>query len=212
MKKGLFITFEGVDGCGKSTQARMLYEHITGSGITAVFSRETGGCEISEQIRDIILNVANRSMSAHTEALLYAAARAQLVDEVILPALDKGYVVISDRFFDSSIAYQGFARELGADYILTLNEHAVKSCTPDATFFMDVDPDDAKQRMSKRQGTDRLESESELFFDRVYLGFSELAKKYPERYIAISACGSKYDTQEEIRRIFAEIYKKWQNS
>ncbi len=212
MKKGLFITFEGVDGCGKSTQARFLAEYLKEQGMDAVLTREPGGCEISELIRDIILNVKNTAMSSHTEALMYAAARAQLVDEVIRPALNAGRIVICDRFFDSSAAYQGFGRGLGIEYVLGINAHAVESCMPDATFFMDFSPQDARHRMHRRTEKDRLESEPDEFFERVYAGFSALKQRYPERYICVDVSGTKYETRDKIYAHAAELLEKWRNS
>lgn len=211
MKKGLFITFEGVDGCGKSTQAKLLYEYLKKKGEDVILTREPGGCMISEKIRGIILDVKNEKMSDHAEALLYAASRAQLVDEVILPALSEGKTVICDRFFDSSAAYQGNARGLGTDYILSLNAHSVKNCMPDYTFFMDYSFEDSKKRMSGRGEKDRLESSGDAFFKKVYEGFIKLREAYPDRYVSFDVSGTKEETHQMIVEKAEEILKKWRN-
>ncbi|MBQ4062401.1 MAG: dTMP kinase [Christensenellaceae bacterium] len=212
MKKGLFITFEGVDGCGKSTQARYLYEYLTKKGEDVLLTREPGGCQISEKIRGIILDVENAAMSDHAEALLYAASRAQLVDEVLLPALSEKKIVICDRFFDSSVAYQGYGRGLGGDYILSLNAHSVENCMPDYTFFMDFSPEDAKKRMSDRGQKDRLESAGDGFFNKVYEGFIALRDRFPERYVSFDVSGTKEQTRGLIAKKAEEILEKWRNS
>ncbi len=210
MKKGLFITFEGIDGCGKSTQAKYLYEFLSELGIDVLLTREPGGCPISESVRSIVLDVNNKEMHDETEALLYAASRAQHCSEVILPALKKGRVVICDRFFDSSIAYQGFGRQLGKSNIMAYNRYAMENCMPDHTLFMDFRPEESMERMSKRSDKDRLERESADFFARVYDGYTELRSEYPERYISIDVSGTKYETRDKIRRIAVEIMDKWQ--
>lgn len=133
--KGKFVTFEGCEGVGKSTQLKQLKEYLDKTGQPAIFTREPGGNKISEQIRSVILNPENTEMNAMCEALLYAASRAQLVDEVIKPALDRGELVICDRFLDSSIAYQGGARGLGIENVLEINRHAIQGCMPDLTVF-----------------------------------------------------------------------------
>ena len=212
MKKGLFITFEGIDGCGKTTQSRLLNEYLKQKGFDTVLSREPGGCEISEQIREIILNVKNAAMGDNTEALLFAASRAQHVDQVILPAVNSGKIVISDRFFDSSIAYQGYGKQLGADYILGINGYAVKTCPPDYTFFVEIPPSASRERMADRYDLDSLEQESRDFFIRVYNGFEELKEKYRTRYIPIDASGTPDETQQKIRLEADRIIEKWQNS
>ena len=140
VKRGLMISFEGVDGCGKSTQIAYVEEYLREQGYDVLRTREPGGCAISEKIREIILDIRNDGMNLHTEALLYAAARAQLVEQVILPALHQGKIVLCDRFVDSSAAYQGEARGMGMETVLSYNAYAVEHCMPDHTFYLDFTP------------------------------------------------------------------------
>lgn len=164
----MFITFEGCEGVGKSTQLRFLKEYLNATGQRALFLREPGGTEISEQIRAIILDPKNTEMCAETETLLYAAARTQLVKQEILPALERGELVICDRFIDSSIAYQGYARGLGADFVRHANDFTVKNCMPDLTVFLNLRPNNAWREV---RGTDRIERETAEFHERVYQGY-----------------------------------------
>ena len=138
MNRGLFITFEGIDGCGKSTQFQMLKEYLETQGVDFIVVREPGGTVIGEKIREILLNKKNDSMRPLTELLLFEAARAQIAEEVIRPALEKGTCVLCDRFFDSTYAYQGYARKLGADKVLLLNDLATAGLEPDITFLIDI--------------------------------------------------------------------------
>ena len=174
-RRGFFITVEGGDGAGKSTQLSKLKEYMQDKGFDTVFTREPGGTDIGEKVRKIILDVNNKEMAYHTEAYLYAASRAQNVRQVIRPALEKGKVVICDRFVDSSIAYQGFGRGLGKDRVWSINKDAVDDCMPDLTIFLDVDPIEASLRVEGREGQkDRLEISGESFHEKVYLGYKEL--------------------------------------
>lgn len=199
MGKGFFITFEGVDGCGKSTQMRFLNEYLNEIGIETVVTREPGGCAISEKIRELLLSKENREMQAYTEALLYAAARVQHIEEVILPAMREGKIVLCDRYIDSSIAYQGFGRELTIEKVLEINRYAVEHCMPDATFFLEYAPEQAFVRMNEEKEHDRIESEPDAFFKRVFDGFKITAELFQERIIKINPCGSKYETHEIIK-------------
>lgn len=199
MKRGLFITFEGPDGSGKTTQIRLLKEFLAEQGLEAVLTREPGGTSISELIREILLDRANQEMAPMTEALLYAAARAQHVREVIRPALAQGKAVICDRFIDSSIAYQGYGRGLG-DAVRTINAFAVEECLPDVTFLMKVDPAVGKGRIRAGQ-QDRLELEKIEFHNEVFRGYMELAESEPDRIVCIDA-----------GRGIAEIAKEIQNA
>lgn len=185
MKKGLFISIEGPDGSGKSTQIRKLKDFLEGQGKEAILTREPGGTEISEKIRAIILDKNNIEMDDMTEALLYAASRAQHVAQVIKPALSEGKTVICDRFVDSSIAYQGYGRHLG-DCVRIINEFAVAGCMPDITFFLKIDPSVGKNRI-KEEMQDRLELEKLTFHNEVFQGYLELEEKYKERIIGIDA-------------------------
>ncbi len=178
----MFITFEGCEGVGKSTQLKMIKDYAEQTGQRIVFVREPGGTEISEQIRKIILSTANTAMTPVCEALLYAAARAQLVNEVIRPALDKGLTVICDRYIDSSVAYQGYARGLGAKLVKDINAPAVGNCMPDYTVFINLHP---SQSFRTIKLDDRFEHETALFHEKVYEGFIAEAQASPERFIMI---------------------------
>ena len=190
MNRGMFITFEGSDGSGKSTQIEILQGALEAMELEVLVTREPGGTKISENIRSLLLDPDNSEMSPKTEMLLYAAARAQLVDQVIRPALDEGKVVICDRFLDSSIAYQAYGRGLG-DSVETVNGPAVEECMPDITFFLEIDPEKAGDRIADRgEEKDRIEREDDGFRKRVAQGYSELADKYPDRIVRIDATGS----------------------
>lgn len=184
MRKGLFITIEGPDGSGKSTQIERLKAHFQEKGYPAVFTREPGGTAISEKIRTLILDRENREMADLTEAFLYAASRAQLVAEMIGPAIDRGEIVICDRFLDSSIAYQGYGRELG-DCVRAINEYAVQGYLPDLTLLMRLDPQAGKARMKERN-LDRIEDEQQAFHRRVYEGYLQLEREY-DRFVGVDA-------------------------
>lgn len=198
--KGLFITFEGVDGCGKSTQMRFLSEYLMEErGIMPILTREPGGCNISEKIRDMVLDIENREMDDRTEALLYAAARAQHVGQVIAPAVCEGKIVLCDRFIDSSLAYQGVGRGLGIEAVMDINRFAMGDIMPDKTFFLDFPPHLAFERMSKKRVHDRLETQEEDFYVMLYNGFVRLSELYPERIVRIDASGDKFATREILR-------------
>jgi dTMP kinase len=187
MKKGLFITIEGMDGSGKTTQIGMMKNFIEQQGYEVVLTREPGGTEISEKIRNIILDPDNIEMWEITEMLLYAAARAQLVYEVIKPELDKGKVVICDRFIDSSYAYQGYGRGIDLKLIESINFAGLDGVMPDITFFFDIDPKVALARRIAATGADRIENEKSEFHSRVYKGYKERAALYSKRIKTINA-------------------------
>jgi len=208
MKKGLFITFEGVDGCGKSTQQRFLSEHLTELGLEVVVTREPGGCDVAEKIRAVLLDKANEGMNDHTEALLYAAARAQHIVDVIRPALEMGKIVLCDRYLDSSLAYQGVARGLGIDRVLEMNRFAVENCMPDLTILMDYHPGKAFNRMNPKKVLDRLELEGDAFFEKVYSGFQTVADLYPERILRLEVEGTKFETRDKIATIIDSLLKR----
>lgn len=203
MKRGIFITFEGPDGSGKSTQIKYLQKHFDELGMETVFTREPGGTSIGEKLRRIILDKNNSEMSDMTEALLYAASRAQHVHELIKPALESNKVVVCDRFIDSSIAYQGYGRNLG-DCVRTINELAIEGCMPDITFLMDLPPEIGKSRL--REGhEDRLELEQLEFHNKVFEGYKEIAKIYPKRFVLIDACRNKGEIKADILRHVDEL-------
>ena len=187
-KRGLFITFEGPDGSGKTTQIHLLKEWLEARGYQCVLSREPGGTVISEKIREIILDKEHKEMDSRAEALLYAAARAQHVAQVIEPALAKGTMVICDRFTDSSMAYQAYGRGLG-DGVRVINEFATGGVGPDVTFLMRLAPSEGKNRISGREN-DRMELEKLDFHERVYEGYKLLEKGNPDRIIGIDASGT----------------------
>ena len=176
MYKGLFITIEGPDGSGKSTQIQFMKEFFQERNLACLFTREPGGTSIGEKLRGIILDKENSEMCDMTEALLYAASRAQHVEELIKPALEDGLIVVCDRFIDSSIAYQGYGRGLG-DSVRIINEFAVNGCMPDVTFLMELDPGIGKSRIEESE-QDRLELEKIEFHQKVYEGYKEIAKHY----------------------------------
>ncbi len=185
--RGLFITIEGPDGSGKSTQIENIKKFFEDKNIDIVFTREPGGTAIGERIREIILDNSFKEMDPMTEAMLYAASRAQHVAQKIRPALEAGKVVVCDRFVDSSLAYQGYGRELG-EAVEIINSYAVKECMPDVTFLMKLDPNVGKHRIQENRGSqDRLEHEKLAFHRKVYEGYLELEKKYPDRIIGIDA-------------------------
>lgn len=196
MNKGLFITLEGPDGSGKSTQIEYLRKYFFDRGIETVLTREPGGTEIGEKLRDIILDRGNSDMCDMTEALLYAASRAQHVEQLIKPALAAGKVVVCDRFIDSSIAYQGYGRKLG-DAVRMINEFAVDGCMPDLTFLLEISPEIGKSRI-KSESQDRLEQEEIAFHNRVYAGYREIAKVYPQRFVEIDAGRDKLSIKKDI--------------
>lgn len=205
MKQGIFITLEGPDGSGKSTQIQYLKEYFEEKGMPCVFTREPGGTAIGEKLRDIILDRENSEMSSMTEALLYAASRSQHVAEVIKPALAEGKAVVCDRFIDSSIAYQGYGRGLG-DTVRIINELAVDGCMPDVTFLMVLSPEEGKSRICRRN-QDRLEQEKLEFHNRVYEGYRRLAQDYPKRFVEIDAGGDRESVRREIYNHLERILK-----
>ncbi|MBR2903804.1 MAG: dTMP kinase [Clostridia bacterium] len=174
--RGKFITFEGCDGCGKSTQLKKLSDYLTEKGVAHVFTREPGGGKISEQIREILLNGKNGEMTDECEALLYAAARAQHLSDKVEPALSEGKLVICDRYIHSSYAYQGYARGLGVDFVKKINAYAEESYSPDLTIFINLSPKDAFARKKGADENDRLEQAGLAFHERVYEGYLALAK------------------------------------
>lgn len=197
MKKGLFITFEGPDGAGKTTQINLLKSFLEESGYDAVLTREPGGTPISEKIREIILDKDHVEMDYMTEALLYAASRAQHVAEVIKPTIEAGRTIICDRFMDSSIVYQGFGRKLG-DCVRIINEFAVNGCMPDITFLLKVEPSVGKCRI-KNEDQDRLELERIEYHNEVFKAYIELEKQYPERIIGIDSSRNIAEISKEIK-------------
>lgn len=187
---GRFVTLEGIDGCGKTTQAHLLAKALEYAGYPVLALREPGGARISEQIRSVLLDPENRAMGPVCELLLYEAARAQLVHEVVKPALAAGKIVVCDRFYDSTTAYQGFAGGLGAEVTRRANELAVAGCRPDLTIVYDLSVAEAARRASARGAADRMEAKGLAYQEKVARGFAAVAAAEPERVRTVSALGS----------------------
>lgn len=187
MNKGLFITIEGTDGAGKSTQIPFIKGFLEKKGYKVLLTREPGGTKIGEKIRGLLLDKENKEMSDMTEALLYAASRSQHVKEFIIPALKEGKIVLCDRFVDSSMAYQGEGRELGLETVKKINDFATCGLEPDLTILLEIDPEKGLERVKEAKDTDRLEEEKLGFYNKVYEGYKELSNMYPERIKTISA-------------------------
>lgn len=196
--KGFLISFEGTDGCGKSTQIKMLKEHLEESGYTVTVSREPGGCRVGEKIREILLSKENNEISPMCELFLYEAARAQHSCEVIEPALKRGEIVILDRFVDSTFAYQGFGRNLGEECVETLNSYAVCGNLPDLTLMLKLPPETAFVRKGGNDKSDRMEMAGDDFFKRVEKGFERAAEKYSDRIVIINVSGTKFETHKKV--------------
>ena len=199
---GLFITFEGLDGTGKSTQMDVLAAALREAGYPVVTTREPGGTVIGEGVRRALLDARHREMSARAEALLYAAARAQLVTEFIRPALEAGSIVLSDRYLDSSLAYQGYGRELGTDDIILLNMWAVEGLFPQLTIVLTMEEEVRRRRAGSP--ADRLESESAAFFDRVAEGYRCLVRDHRHRMRAVDGSGTVEEVAARVRAAVQE--------
>lgn len=195
MMRGLFITIEGPDGSGKSTQIDYIREYLDRLGVETIFTREPGGTPISEKIRAVILDKNNSEMDPMTEAFLYAASRAQHVAQLIGPALERGKTVVCDRFLDSSIVYQAYARGLGK-CVNAINQYAIGKYTPDITFYLRLPAEEAMSRITGHK--DRLESEDISFHRQVAEGYDALQRTFPERIVAIDATRSKEEVRDEI--------------
>ena len=204
MKKGKFITFEGCDGCGKSTQLKLWSEYLSGAGVPHIFTREPGGGKISEAIREILLNGKNAEMTDECEALLYAAARMQHLADRVEPALQEGKLVVCDRYVDSSLAYQAYARGLGVEFISKINSVALEKYAPDLTVFIDLTPEEAFARKHGADESDRLEQAGLEFHKRVYAGYQAVAKAYPNRVVCVNGRATPQEIFEETLRILKE--------
>ena len=202
--KGLFITLEGGDGAGKSTQIRNIERFFQRKGLVVVHTREPGGTPISEKLRNILLDNENSEMDPVTEMMIYAASRAQNVREKILPAIERGDIVICDRFVDSSVAYQAYDRQLG-DMVEEVNRHATGGLVPDITFWMDIDPEAGKARAAKAGDLDRLELEKMDFHYRVYEGYRRIAEKDPDRVKRIDAADTVDNIRDHIYECLEEL-------
>ncbi len=199
-----FIVFEGGEGAGKSTQSRLLVERLQAEFRDVLATREPGGTALAEEIRKLVLDPRHAPVDARAEALLFAAARAQHVAQVIRPALDNGTVVVCDRYIDSSIAYQGVARGLGVDRIAQLSDWATGSLLPDLTIVLDVAPTLGIDRATARTGPDRMEAEDSAFHERVRQTYTDCAKRDPDRYLVL-------DAGRSIEELTDQIWKRVQN-
>lgn len=208
---GLFITFEGVEGCGKSTQATALLASLLADGVPAVLSREPGGTPVGERCRDILLDIGNTGMQPAAELFLYLASRAEHVARVVLPRLEAGEVVISDRFGDASVAYQGGGRGLGTQTVEALNQVATSGVKPDVTFLMDLDPAEGLDRLIKGRGEharDRIESEVLEFHKRVREAYLQSAKREPGRFVVIDARLPREEIETQISAVVEGLLKE----
>ncbi|CAM2903626.1 dTMP kinase [Hathewaya histolytica] len=206
--KGVFITLEGGEGVGKTTQIKNIEEYFKQNNISYISTREPGGIKISEKIREIILDKSNTDMDERTEALLYAAARRQHLADKVIPALKEGKIVICDRFIDSSLAYQGFARGIGMKEVLAINEFAIEECMPDLTIYLDIEPVKGIQRVKNRKGEiNRLDLESLSFHEKVRQGYLKLLEVYPNRIKKISAEGTEEEVFYKIKELIGNSIK-----
>lgn len=210
MKKGFLVTFEGGDGCGKSTQLELFKKYLTESDVDFICSREPGGTPLGEDIRKILLN-STHDISSVAEFLLFSASRATIVEKVVKPALQDGKVMILDRFYDSSYTYQGYAGDLPIKDIENITEFAIQGTKPDLTFLLDLSYDEAMERKSKDEKLaelDRMEKKGKAYHDKVREGYLKIAKKNPERVVIVDASKGKEEIAKFIRDTFDERYKK----
>ncbi|WP_010501659.1 dTMP kinase [Paenibacillus elgii] len=200
VKRGFFITVEGGEGAGKTSAIDAILEQVKARGYDVLSTREPGGIPIAEQIRSVVLDRNNTAMDPRTEALLYAAARRQHLAEKVIPALEAGKVVVCDRFIDSSLAYQGYARELGMDEVFAINRFAIGDWMPDLTVFMDVRPEIGLARIRADQGREvnRLDLESMTFHNKVREGYLQVLSRFPERVVRV-------DAERELDKVLEDI-------
>ncbi len=204
MNKGLFITLEGPDGSGKTTIATAIVKKLEEQGWEVVHTREPGGVRIAEEIRNVILDPENTEMDVKTEALLYAASRRQHLTEKVIPALRENKVVLCERFLDSSLAYQGFGREIGFDAVYEINRFAIGSYMPDLTLYLDIDEEKGLERIKDRSFKDRLDVESVAFHHRVVQGYKEVLKRCPERIRIVNADQTVEEVLHDCMQIIEE--------
>ncbi len=198
----MFITFEGIDGCGKTTQLKLLKEYLIENGKSVVSIREPGGTEFSEQIRNILLH-SGYQLNSVSELMLFEAARADLTEKIILPALNDGKFVLSDRFFDSTVAYQGYGRKLDLDLINKINLFSTYNLKPHITFYLKINLETSGFRTQSRK-PDRIETSGDDFYKRLMLGFDKIAEAEPERFFIVDAEREIKEIQTDIRRVINE--------
>ncbi|NLJ71213.1 MAG: dTMP kinase [Clostridiaceae bacterium] len=206
LNRGLFITFEGIDGSGKTRQLELLTADLKKADLKFLLLREPGGTSISEQIRRILLDRKNTEMSAETELLLFAAARAQLVKQIVEPALAEKTIVISDRFYDSTTAYQGYGREMNVDFIQYLNDFATQGLQPDLTFYFDISVKTALDRLKDRtEKSDRIDLESQIFMEKTRAGYLRIAEQNPDRVRVIDAERTPEEVYKDLKLQFEQV-------
>ncbi len=203
----MFITFEGIDACGKTTQYRLLTEMLKEKNIPFIFIREPGGTKAGEDIRNILLH-NDYCLSHKTEVLLFVASRAQLTKNIIAPSLEEEKIIIADRFMDSSVAYQGYGRGLGSEIVKSLNNFAVGQYIPDITYFIDITVDEAFKRMKLSKKNDKIELEGKEFFEKVRNGYLELMKENEDRFIYIDGMKEEEEIFKKIKEVFLQKYSK----
>ncbi len=208
-RKGLFITFEGIDGCGKTTQAMLTYRYLVAKGYQVKMFREPGSTAVAERIREILLD-RKLSMGDVTELLLYEAARAEITAKELKPVLARGHIALCDRFYDSTTAYQGYGRKLDIRMVRAVHRVAVVDVVPDITFLFDIDLKTAFAR--RGENPDRLESQSKAFFNRVRRGFLEIARKERKRVKVIDASRSVEDVFNEVKKILARKLRSYDSN
>ncbi len=201
--KGKLITFEGSEGSGKSTQAKLLYDYLKSKKKSVVFIREPGGVKISEMIRQFLLDVKNKEMTDICETLLYMAARAQLVHELIVPALKKGKIVLCDRFLDSTVVYQGYGNGVDLSFIKAVGHKVTQGISPDLTFVFDIETEQGFSRKGKER--DRIEQRSLPYHNRVRAGYLQLARQEPHRIKLLKADRPREEIQKEIQTVVTEL-------
>jgi dTMP kinase len=206
--KGTFISIEGIEGTGKSTQARLLANHLREKGFTVAETAEPGGTPISRKIRQILLSPEHGEMDAVTELLLYNASRVQHIKQIIMPAIERGDIVITDRFSDSTVAYQGFGRGIDLGLVDDLDRIATNRMRPDITILLDIDAATGLARNIKAKKSDRLELEDISFHERVRKGFIAIASKEPERIKLVDCSGSMDEVHREVAGIIDSFLKK----
>lgn len=201
-----FITFEGPDGCGKSTQAKLLAEHLEGEGLDVLFTREPGGTEIGDQVRETLMSLSNKGMDPRTEFLLFSASRAQLVQQVILPQLEAGGMVVCDRYYHSSLAYQGYGHQLSLDALKAITAFATQGLQPDLVFLLDLPVEVGLSRRQKSGSWNRLDAYDLAFHQRAREGYHQLAAAEAERWVVLDATLPVDELQSEIR---TELYRRF---
>ena len=206
--KGIFITFEGGEGSGKTTLINHIYDTLVSMGKKVYKTREPGGVEIAEQIRNVILNVDNVKMDKRTEALLYAASRRQHLIEAVNPRLEEGYIVLCDRYIDSSLAYQGYARGIGIEEVLNVNLFATSGLLPDKTIFVDVEPSVGLARIKdNNRNQNRLDLEKMAFHEMVYEGYKKVEKMFPDRFVSINGDQDREAVYNDCMKVILDLIK-----